>query len=200
MKKSLCVVTLLVLFAGCMSMPDLDRMRSQSRLMQHLMKEPDIAEWYNQRERVVQAIGDRVFDKSFSRVFDSLTVAIASMGMTVDNMERESGYIVAHGQILPPAQNKQVRSEELTAWCVAKGYNPSLLERRGKDYLDPDMASGMMGRFGTTLTVSLVKQSKNQTKVKLRFNGIYYPKKLEDCYRIVWPKLDKQIFVDKEID
>jgi len=74
------------------------------------------------------------------------------------------------------------------------------LERRGKDYLDPDMASGMMGRFGTTLTVSLVKQSKNQTKVKLRFNGIYYPKKLEECYRIVWPKLDKQIFVDKEID
>lgn len=164
------------------------------------MKEPDLAEWYNQRERVVQAIGDRVFDKSFSRVFDSLTVALASMGMTVDNMERESGYIVAHGQILPPAQSKQVRSEELTAWCVAKGYNPSLLEQRGKYNIDPDMASGMMQRFGTTLNVSLVKQSKNQTKVKLRFNGIYYPKKLEEYYRIVWPKLDKQIFVDKEID
>lgn len=203
MKKSLCVVTLLMLFAGCGSipgMPDTDRMMSQSRLMQHLMKEPDLPEWYNQREQVTQAIGDRVFDKSFSRIFDSLTVAIASMGMTVDNMERESGYIVAHGQILPPAQAKQLRSEELTAWCIAKGYNPSLLEQRGKWDMDPDMGSGMMQQFGTTLTISLVKQSENQTKVKLRFNGIYSPKKLEECYKIVWPKLDKQIFIDKEID
>lgn len=200
MKKSLCVVTLLMLFAGCVSMPDTDRMMSQSNLMQHLMKEPDVAEWYDQREGVTQATGDRVFDKSFSRVFDSLTVAVASMGMTVDNMERESGYMVAHGQILPPAQSKQLRSEELRAWCVAKGYNPSLLEQRGKYNIDPDMASGMMQQFGTTLTISLVKQSENQTKVKLRFNGIYYPKKLEECYKIVWPKLDKQIFIDKEID
>ena len=200
MKKSLCVVTLLMLFAGCVSMPDTDRMMSQSNLMQHLMKEPDVAEWYDQREGVTQATGDRVFDKSFSRVFDSLTVAVASMGMTVDNMERESGYIVAHGQILPPAQSKQLRSEELTAWCIAKGYNLSLLEQRRNDFMDPDMGSGMMGQFGTTLTISLVKQSENQTKVKLRFNGIYYPKKLEECYKIVWPKLDKQIFIDKEID
>ncbi len=199
MKKSLCVVTLLILFAGCMSF-DIDRSMSQMRLMQHLVKEPDLDEWYNQRERVTQAIGDRVFDKSFSRVFDSLTVAIASIGMTVDNMERESGYIVARGQILPPAQSKQLRSEELTAWCVAKGYNPSLLEQRGKYGMDPDMMSGMMQHTGITLTISLVKQSENQTKVKLRFNGVYYPKKLEEYYKIVWPKLDKQIFIDKEID
>ena len=200
MKKSLCVVTLLMLFAGCVSMPDTDRMMSQSNLMQHLMKEPDVAEWYDQREGVTQATGDRVFDKSFSRVFDSLTVAVASMGMTVDNMERESGYIVAHGQILPPAQSKQLRSEELTAWCIAKGYNLSLLEQRRNDFMDPDMGSGMMGQFGTTLTISLVEQSENQTKVKLRFNGIYFPKKLQECYKIVWPKLNKQVFIDKEID
>ena len=205
MKKAVYVVTLLILFAGCVSVPnydtsDTDRVMSQSRLMQHLMKEPDLTEWYNQRERVTQAIGDRVFSKSFSRVFDSLTVAIASMGMTVDNMERESGYIVAHGQILPPAQSNQLRSEELTAWCVAKGYSPSLLERRGKYDMDPDMASGMMQQFGTTLTISLVKQSEKQTKVKLRFNGVYYPKKLEEHYKVVWPKLDKQIFIDNAVD
>lgn len=115
-------------------------------------------------------------------------------------MERESGYIAAYGQILPPAQSKQLRSEELSTWCVAKGYDRSLLEQRGNDTLDPDMAGGMMQQFGSTLTISLVNQSENQTKVKLRFNGIYYPKKLEECYKIVWPKLDKQIFIDKEID
>jgi len=200
MKQSLCIVMLLMLFTGCVSTPDTDRMMSQSRLMQDLMKEPDLTEWYNQRKRVTQAMGDRVFDKSFDRVFDSLTVAIASMGMTVDNMEKESGYIVARGQILPPVQSKQLRSEELTAWCVAKGYDPSLLEQRSKYDIDPDMGSGMMERFTTTLTISLVKQSKKQTKVKLRFNGIYFPKKLEEYYKIVWPKLDKQIFLDKEID
>jgi hypothetical protein len=120
--------------------------------------------------------------------------------MTVDNMERQSGYIAAHGQVLPPERAKQLRSEELTAWCQAKGYAPSLLERRGKYDMDPDMMGGMMSRYMTTLTISLVKQSEKQTKAKLRFNGIYYPPTLEACYKVVWPGIDKQIFVDKGTD
>jgi hypothetical protein len=203
MKKMICIPFFL-LFVGCVSMPntampDTDRIMAQSNLMQQLMKEPDLPQWYNYRQQITQSLGDRVFDKSFSRVFDSLTVALASMGMTVDNMERESGYIVAHGYILPPDQSQELRSEELKEWCSVKGYDPSLLEQRNQYEVDPDFASGMMQQ-GTTLTISLVKQSESQTKVKLRFNGVYYPRKLEEYYKAVWPKLDKQIFLDKETD
>jgi hypothetical protein len=192
-----------ILLTGCVSTItgiDTDRMMSQSRLMQQLMKEPDVPAWYYQREQTTQALGDRAFDKDFNRVFDSLTVALASMGMTVENMERQSGFIAARGQLLPPERAKQLRSEELTAWCRANGYDSSLLERRGKYEIDPDMGSGMMQRFVTTLTISLVKQSEKQTKVKLRFNGVYYPKTLQEFYTAVWPALDKQIFIDKGTD
>lgn len=200
MKILVSMAALSVLFAGCLpGMPDTDRMMSQNRLMQHLMKEPDVPAWYTQRQQITQTLGDRIFDKDFNRVFDSLTVALASMGMTVDNMERQSGYIAAHGQLLPPERDKQLRSSEVTAWCRANGYDPSLLERRGKYNIDPDMARGMM-RFSTTLTISLVKQSEKQTKVKLRFNGVYYPETLEESYKAAWPGIDKQIFIDKGTD
>lgn len=168
--------------------------------MQHLRKEPDTPAWYTQREQITQALGDRVFDKDFNRVFDSLTVALASMGMTVDNMERQSGYIAAHGQLLSPERAKQLCSEELTAWCKANRYDPSLLEFRRGDMIYLDMGSGMMQKFGTTLTISLVKQSEKQTKVKLRFNGVYYPGTLEESYKAVWLGIDKQIFIDKGTD
>jgi hypothetical protein len=187
-------------FTGCVSGFDVDRTMEQSRLMQQLMKEPDVPVWYSQREQIAQGLGDRVFDKEFNRVFDSLTVALASMGMTVDNMERQSGYIVAHGEILRPERVKQIRSEELIAWCRAKGYDPSLLEHRGKFDIDPDMGGSVMQRVGTTLTISIVKQSEKQTKVKLRFNGVYYPKTVEESYAALWPALDKQIFMDKGTD
>lgn len=189
-----------VLLTGCLLDMDIDRMMRQNRLMMQLTKEPDVPAWHTQREQITQALGDRVFDKGFNRVFDSLTVALASTGMTVANMERQSGYIAAEGQLLPPGQAKQLRSEELIAWCRANGYDPSLLEQRGIYDTDPDTGSGMMQRFGTTLTISLVKQSEKQTKVKLRFSGIYFPRTLEESYKTVWPALDKQIFLDKGTD
>jgi hypothetical protein len=200
MKRLVGIVSIAALFAGCVSMPDTNRMMSQSRLMQELMKGTDMPAWHTQREQITQALGDRVFDKDFNRVFDSLTIALATAGMTVDNMERQSGYIAAHGQLLPPERAKPLRREELRAWCAANGYDPSLVESRPGDMIDPDMGSGMMGKFGTTLTISLVKQSEKQTKVKLRFNGIYYPPTLGESYKALWPGLDKQIFMDKATD
>jgi len=181
-------------------MPDTNRMMKRMQLGQQLAKEPDVPAWYTQREQITQTLGDRVFDKDFNRVFDSLTVAVASMGMTVDNMERQSGYIAAHGQLLPPERTKQLRAEELNAWCKAKGYDPALLQSRGQyDMIDPEMFTAMQQQQ-RTLTISLVKQSDKQTKVKLRFNGVYYPPMVEDSYKAIWPGLDKQIFMDKGTD
>lgn len=203
MKRLFSVALLSLSLVGCVShlMPDINRMTMRMQLGQQLAKEPDVPAWYTQRGQITQTLGDRVFDKDFNRVFDSLTVAVASMGMTVDNMERQSGFIAARGLLLSPERTKQLRTDQLTEWCRAKGYDLSLLENRGgqADMIDPEMYSGMQQRGGT-ITISLVKQSDKQTKVKLRFNGIYYPPMLEESYKAIWPALDKQIFMDKGTD
>lgn len=194
-------VLLLGLFAvaGCESLLgyDTDRMMKQCQLMQELSKEPDRPEWYKQRGQIVQAKGDRIFDKDFEQVFDSLTVALATLGVHVENMERQSGYISARGNLLPPEQTKQLRHDQLVEWCNLTGNDADLLEVKGKYNMDPDMMGGMMEKMMTGLTISLVKKSEQQTEIKLRFSGLYYPKKLEECYNVVWPAIDKQIFLDK---
>ena len=40
----------------------------------------------------------------------------------------------------------------------------------------------------------------NQTKVKLRFSDVLYPGSVEIYYKLVWQAVDKQIFVDKNIE
>jgi hypothetical protein len=182
-------------------MPDMERITQKSELMQKLMKEPDTSAWYKQREQITLAMGDRVFDKSFDRVFDSITVAMANLGTHVENMERQSGYISARGNLLPPDQAKQLRREYLVEYCKLNGYDVSLLDRKGKYDMgvDPDMMGGMTNMM-TGLTISLAKQGDNQTKVKLRFANTYYPRLLEEYYKVVWPALDKQIFLDKNLD
>ena len=52
----------------------------------------------------------------------------------------------------------------------------------------------------TALTFQLVKMGANQTKVKLRFSGANYPRAVEAYYKLVWQAVDKQTFVDKNIE
>jgi hypothetical protein len=198
------VFSCVFILSSCVTMPempDMQRINQKSELMQKLMKEPDTSAWYNQREQVTLAMGDRVFDKSFDRVFDAIIVAMANLGAHVENMERQSGYISARGNLLPPDQTKQLRREYLVEYCKLNGYNVSLLDKSGDrfDRMDVDMMGGMTNMM-TGLTISLVKQGDNQTKVKLRFANTYYPRLLEEYYKVVWPALDKQIFLDKNLD
>ncbi|MGA2171779.1 MAG: hypothetical protein ABSG82_02030 [Sedimentisphaerales bacterium] len=181
---------------------ELSLIRKKGELMQKLMNEPDTSVWYKQREGIVQAMGDRVFDKSFDRVFDSVVVAMANLGTHVENMERQSGYISARGSLLPPDQTKQLRREYLVEYCKLNGYDTGLLDKQGgqSDMMDVDVTGGMMEHMMTGLTITLVKQSENQTKVKLRFANTYYPALLQEYYKAVWPAIDKQIFLDKNLD
>ena len=50
------------------------------------------------------------------------------------------------------------------------------------------------------LTFQLVKMGDNQTKVKLRFSDVYYPQEIEAFYKLIWQAVDKQIFVDKNVE
>jgi len=190
---------ILMLFANGCGMPDIARMQQQSNLMQQLMKEPDLPAWYEERQKVTQALGDRVFDKSFDEVFDAITIGLGTLEVSVTNMEKTSGFIAATGRLLHPNIAKQLRHKRLVQYCRYHGYSPSLLENKKGDYIDPDMM-GSMEKMMTQLTISVVKQGAKQTKVKLRFKGIYYPEVLTKHYEAVWPAIDKQIFLDKSLD
>jgi hypothetical protein len=182
-------------------MPDLDEMSTQSRLMQAMMDSPDLPAWHEQREKMALAVGDRTFERGFDRVFDAMTVALASLGSRVNNMERVSGYLTASIPDLGPAKTSALQREGLRQYAVAKGYPPTIVERKGDGFgLDVGATSGMMSRGMAGLTLSLVRQGAKQTKVKLRFDNVYYPALVNEYYKTVWAAVDKQMFLDQALD
>lgn len=182
-------------------MPDLDEMSSQSRLMQDMMDSPDLPAWHEQREKMALAVGDRTFERGFDRVFDAMTVALASLGSRVNNMERVSGYLTASIPDLGPIKTSALQREGLRQYAVAKGYPPTIVERKGDGFgLDVGATSGMMSRGMAGLTLSLVRQGAKQTKVKLRFDNVYYPALVNEYYKTVWAAVDKQMFLDQALD
>ena len=193
----------------------LGAMMQKQRLMQDVMKNPDLPEWHEQRQKIVFAQGDRVFDKRFDRVFDSMTVALATLECKVMNMERASGYITATLPELPPAQRDGLRSDALHAYAASKGYPHGLLDRKPDtrrrtgtaadigdvdELVDIESTLGVMGQTMGGVTLSLVRQGDRQTKVKLRFDKVYYPEQVVEYYRVVWAAVDKQIFLDQSLD
>jgi len=169
---------------------------------------PDTDAWHEQRQRIALAVGDRVFEKDFSRVFDSLTLAVSTMELKVNQMERQSGYIGASGISLSPTEAKAMRREAVIDWCRQSGFDPAILDRQFRTTAFQQMGemtdfSGMMGKFEKMqrgLTFQLVKMGNKQTKVKLRFSDVYYPAEIETYYKLVWQAVDKQVFVDQTIE
>jgi hypothetical protein len=182
-------------------MPDMDAMEAKSRLMHDLMNSPDLPAWHEQRQKMMLALGDRVFDQTFEKVFDGMIIALASLGCRVNNMERSSGYVTASIPDLGPERSQALEREALAEYIQIKGYSPSVLKRSGPFDFDPTISSGMMSRMGGSgLTLTIAKQSATQTKVKLRFDNIYFPKTSQELYRHVWMAVDKQMFLDRALD
>jgi hypothetical protein len=159
---------------------------------------PDLPAWQEQREKMALAVGDRMIDKNFDRTFDSMIIALANLGCRVNNMERVSGYITASIPQLPPDQTQALRKEALAQYMQTKGYSASVLESHGR--YDADY-SGMFGREmgGAGLTLTMSKHGPDQTRVKLRFDNVFYPRTVEELYKRVWDAVDKQIFLDRSI-
>ena len=202
------LLLVLITAAGCApspgpfamsTMPDMDRMEKKQELMQKLMTDPQVPAWYTEREKVTLAMGDRVFDMDFDRVFDSLTVALASMEANVNNMERQSGYITSAVPRLNPERAEQLRRASMVDYCKANGYDPKLLDKEGSFEIDLDSMTAF-SRMNQAMTISLVRQSAAQTKVKIRFANVNYPPELQEYYKAVWPAVDKQIFLDRNVD
>lgn len=92
----LLLLTVTIFLTGCFGtvMPDFSRMQQQSKLMQQLMSNPDVPVWQDSRNKINQSLGDRVIDQSFGRVFDSIVTSLGTLELSVENMERESGYVL----------------------------------------------------------------------------------------------------------
>lgn len=184
---------------------DAELFQKRTSLTQKFNSNPDTDAWYEQRQKIVRAVGDPTFDKDFERVFDSLMLAVSTMELKVSNMDRQSGYIAASGISLSPTEMKAMRREALNDWCRLNGFDPSILDQPFRTSAYQNMAamtdsSEMMAKYDKTqrgLTFQLVKMDKSQTKVKLRFADVYYPGELETYYKLVWQVVEKQIFIDQ---
>jgi hypothetical protein len=180
---------------------DVDAMEAKSRLMQDLISDPDLESWHEQRQKMMMALGDRVFDHDFDEVFDGMIIALASLGCRVNNMERPSGYITASLPNIGPARMAALQQEALVEYVHAKGYPPSVLQKQAGFDVDPSVGANMMMREGGSgLTMTIAKQSATQTKVKLRFDNVFFPKMAQEFYRVVWIGVDRQMFLDKALD
>lgn len=177
-------------------MMDPNAMMKRIEFQQELMKNPDLPAWYESREKMALAIGDRTFDKGFDRVFDSMVIALGNLGCRVNNMERVSGYLTASSPQLPPEQINAMKQQALEQYAQAKGYPPTVTQK-GQGF-DLPMPGGGYG--GAGLTLSMVRQGEAQTKVKLRFDRTYYPPEIQQLYQRVWTEVDKQMFLDKALD
>lgn len=184
-----------------LKLPDMDSMLAQQRLMQDLMDSPDLPAWHAQREKMALAVGDRTFQRGFDRVFDSMTIALATLGSRVNNMERASGYITASIPDLGPARTQALQREGLRQYAQVKGYPPGIVDRKGEGFeLDVGATSSALARGMAGLTLTLTRQGPGQTKVKLRFDNVYYPALVNEYYKAVWAAVDKQMFLDNALD
>ena len=175
-------------------------MTEKMNFSQEMMKNPDLPVWHAQREKMALAVGDRVFDKGFERTFESMITALASLGCRVNNIERNSGFITASLPQLPPDQQELLQTESKASYAQIKGFSPAVLQKAGPMGFDMDIGAMMERGGGAGLTLSMVKQGPRQTKVKLRFDGVFYPRQIDALYKMVWAEVDKQMFLDRALD
>ena len=185
---------------GAMGMGDIDSMMAKQKLNMDMMSSPDLPAWHAQREKMALAIGDRSFQRPFARVFDSLTVAFASLGSRVQNMERVSGYIAGSIPQLEPTRTAAMQEAGMRQYAVAKGYSPAIFDKKNSGSLMDVDFGGMMSRGMAGFTCSLVRQGPKDTKVKLRFDNVYYPELVAEYYKLIWAAVDKQMFLDLALD
>jgi hypothetical protein len=179
-------------------MPDMNALMAKQRFNADMMQQPDLPAWHDAREKMALAVGDRVIDKTFDRTFDSMIIALANLGCRVNNMERNSGYITASLPELQPDQRDALEKEGVAQYAQAKGYPASVLDNSGPFGNINFMP--MMQRQGAGLTLTMIRQSSDRTKVKLRFDNVFYPRTVEELYKRVWDGVDKQIFLDRATD
>lgn len=150
-----------------------------------------INSYIERNNRLNLALGERVYDKTFNRIFDAIVIGLTDTGYTVKNMEKSSGYIFAEGKYeMPPDAFVSLINElnqEVKEATGADPHNDPIYDRRPID----------------AVTISILPFSNHQTKVKIRIKPPVpntYPPYLEETYKGVWRAIERQVFLDENLD
>lgn len=141
--------------------------------------------------RLHLALGERVYDKTFNRVFDAIIIGLPDTGYTVKNMEKSSGYIFAEGKYEMPLDKFVDLINEL---------NQSVKDATGAK---PDNKPDYNRRPIDAVSIYILQLTNQQTKVKIRIkppDPRTYPPYLEETYKGVWRAIERQVFLDENLD
>ncbi len=193
-----------VLLAGCAPMSQPSRTPSHTTRMTEMQKkqmDEVLSRWGDENKRQNEALGERVYDKDFDVVFSAIVTSFSDIGFAVKNMERQSGYILAEGPCPMPAEQQRELNQ---AGCdeMNKAANLTGNLRRVPT----------VGGSTRSVTISLIRLGDHKTKAKMRIavtsisgnsrSNYYsiYPPKLEAEYKLNWRALEKQIFLNENLD
>ncbi|MGD1018328.1 MAG: hypothetical protein ABSA12_03305 [Verrucomicrobiia bacterium] len=154
-------------------------------------------QWGEQDARLNEALGERVYDKDFDAVFSAAVTGLSDIGLAVKNMERQSGYILAEG----PTPLPKDQYESLVLKSCAE------INKVSSQHWTPQL-----GNATKSVTITVLRLGDHKTKVKMRdvVSEIHsgasnkyndeYPPTLEAEYQSLWRALEKQIFLDENLD
>ncbi len=159
--------------------------------------------WSAENKRISTSLGERTFDRAEDYVFSAIIIALSEIDLPVKNLERRSGYIMAEG----PMPLNSSRAKEL--W---EPFNAEWRQlRSGWEPPQPD--------YDYTVVILVKKLGEAKTKVKIRVtcNSDAYvaflgpestewlPEEIPPAFhreilKELWPVIDKQIFLDVNLD
>jgi hypothetical protein len=154
-------------------------------------------QWGEEDARVNEALGERIYDKDFDVVFSAAVIGLADIGLVVKNMERQSGYILAEGfGPIPPDQFKklaQMGADELNK-VSSRHWSPQVSSSRSVT-----ITVLRLGDQKTKLKMRIVRPQNSASSSGIHYKDIY-PAILQAEYECCWRALEKQMFLDENLD
>jgi hypothetical protein len=187
MKSLITILAGLLVIAGCVGQVQINR-----------AFEKVTAEDKIKSEQTALALGQRTFDMPLKKIMKAFITAFTNKNLTVLNVDKEIGFMVAEGgEILDAAKVRKIAIEGRIA--------------RLKSALPSQAISYNPGRYTMHSTVNFYEKGESQTLVKLGFStkinssikGDKFegtpPELLAAWYEEMWAEVEKSIFIQREI-
>ena len=147
-------------------------------------------EWKQRNEQYALVYGQRVFAKDYNKVFTSVVTALSGEGMTVKNMERQSGYIFAEGpNPLPSAKATELGEESVRIIIEKTGRKDKYIT--GNYTYVVTVTVSQIDPMSTSVKMRLSMSVNSQDKDKYKFNELY-PRTYLEVQRYLLEKIDRQ--------